>query len=140
MEAIKEQILNKFKENYEYHINSRYAYYDNPYAWLCDEVLDLTTYDTDISLQIGHKLFNICKAILNGTTFEYIKDEKQYLDFIIYCNFLDAKGWITWGTSIRGCWFQDMEYSEDIIEGVQFSKENMAILCEFIEEYKNDSN
>lgn len=97
---------------------------------------NITTYDTDIDLELFDILIEIMEAILKRKTLEYIKISKQnYRNFILFVNII--KEYIDWGTSIRTCFFTKLlienmsdgsyiefeEYNE-IKELIYYLKEN----------------
>ena len=47
----------------------------------------------------------VCAAISDGTTFEYVKDTEDYIWFLMMANFPFFAGRIEWGVSIRGAWW-----------------------------------
>lgn len=116
------------------------------YEWLSENVFDLTTYDNRLNDVFGRKVFEVCKAILGGTTFEYIQiDDAHYTTYILVCQILDMFHWIEWGTSIRGAWFEEQRDSryilrdpEDLENVLPFTEENIRILLEFIEEESDE--
>lgn len=129
------------------------------YEWAAFHVFDLTTYDSDLDKFFVEAIIEVCRAIHERKTFEYIRDGSNYKRFILVCQMLDKFHWIEWGTSIRGAWF-DAEHGPHIkskvivdedewwgpgydmngdmerhtIEAVPFTEENLMALIEFIEE------
>jgi hypothetical protein len=83
--------------------------------FICDEFMNITTYDDSVSLRLGGKIIEIMKVILERKNFEYIKDEDNYDWFIMITNMFDQLRLIEWGSSIRGCWFEELEYFEWLI-------------------------
>lgn len=79
------------------------------YTFLSDYVFDVITYDESLSYQFGKKIFEVIKAIDDRKTFDYIRDEKNYVNYILVCNLLDKFELIEWGTSIRGTWWSAYE-------------------------------
>jgi hypothetical protein len=83
--------------------------YDSPsqsrLGFLADSVFDLTTYDGEMSDLFGGKSLEVCKAINDRTTFDYINDRDNYVWFLTMCNFPFFASRISWGTSIRGAWW-----------------------------------
>ena len=76
-------------------------------AFVGGMIFDFTTYDSSIDEILAKKMLEVVEAILNKTTFEYIKvGDDNYLNYLTMVNmpFLDGK--LSWGTSIRGAWFE----------------------------------
>ena len=146
-----------YEENYQFHIENLPGAYRNKYNWAATEVFDLTTYDDNLDHLFVEKIVDVCKAILDGQTFEYIGNKDRYVTYILVCQLLDKFHWIEWGTSIRGAWFEEQhgvwgkskdilneqEWSstdntgawvDNVIEKVPFTVDNLKILIEFLEE------
>lgn len=97
---------------------------------------NITTYDTDIDLELFDILIEIMEAILQRKTLEYINISKQnYRNFILFVNII--KDYIDWGTSIRTCFFTkllienmsdgsyiEFEEYDEIKELIDYLKEN----------------
>ena len=148
------------KEIYKAHYEQQRSWTDpemSKYEWAANHVFDLTTYDGDLDELFVKCIVDILKVIRDRSNFEYIKDEDNYIGFIIVCQLLDKFHWIDWGTSIRGAWFdsyhprhevrpilEEMEWSqwddekkefiEHKIHGVIFTEDNIKDLIEFLEE------
>jgi len=74
-------------------------------------VFDFTTYADFLDEIFVTKALEVCKAISNKSTFDYIhKSDDHHLWFIAMCNMPFFISKISWGTSIRGAWW-------DIYEG-----------------------
>lgn len=84
--------------------------------WLSDNLLNITTYDNDISLTFGKELFEVIKVIIGRTWHLYIKDESDYIKFMRCVNLIDKANYIEWGTSIRSCWFNDVEFFKWLVD------------------------
>jgi hypothetical protein len=128
---------------------------ETKYEWAANLVFNLTTYDGSLDELFVKKIIEICKVILDGKNYEYIRDENNYKDFILVCQLLHNFDWINWGTSIRGAWFErgsraryllenysasqyiDDEWREKGHPDIPFSEENLRLLIEFIEEEEN---
>ena len=83
------------------------------YRFLASIVFEITTYDTSLSAEFGRDILEVMEIISKRSSFEYIRNKEDYRKFIIVVNILNQYGWIEWGTSIRGCWFDN--YAEPII-------------------------
>lgn len=108
-------------------------YYDryNKYHWAARKIFNLTTYDEGLDELFVKDILEVCKVILEMRNHEYIKDEKNYIKYILVCQLLERFRWINWGTSIRGAWFEvDIQqpwpepepksYSKDILEELEW--------------------
>ena len=91
----------------------------NRLQYLSDEIFDFVTYDSEMAELFSKKAVEVCKAITERKTFEYIEDNQENLIwYLMMCNtpfFLER---IEWGTSVRGAWwvgstFQEVEYESD---------------------------
>lgn len=86
-------------------------YKHTKYEWAASEVFDLTTYDSSIDELFVKKIVEVLKAIRDRKTFDYIKDENNYITYLAVCQLLTRFNWINWGTSIRGAWFDGYQAS-----------------------------
>jgi hypothetical protein len=132
-------VLERIKQSYE---DFKNLTDDNVWGWLSNEVFDLTTYDEELDEMFGRKMIEVCKVILEGKTFEYIRNREKYVQYILACQPLEKHGWINWGTSIRGSFFEDCEFNENAKElcsccysgdKIPFTKETLKELIKFIE-------
>lgn len=73
--------------------------------WLSEYIFDFDTYETEYAELFAKNAINVCEAINNGSTFEFIKDLNNRMWFLIMCNMPFFKNKITWGTSIRGAFW-----------------------------------
>lgn len=150
--------LEIYKAQYE----EENSWHDNKWSkheWVAHRVFDLVTYDASLDERFVNDILEVCKVILDGQTYEYINDEKNYVKYILVCQLLEKAHWIEWGTSIRGAWFNvDVFYdfqkktstilSKDIleelcwwdkdgehcIENIPFTVDNLKALIEFLED------
>lgn len=74
-------------------------------AYLSESIFDFTTYDSEKDEFFGRKAVEVCAAINDGTTFDYIKDAENYTWFLVMCNMPFFWPKLDWGTSIRGAWW-----------------------------------
>jgi len=89
--------------------------------FLGNVVFNFTTCDTKMSELFATKAVEVCEAISNKTTFDYIENEDNYQWFLLMCNMPFFANMIVWGNSIRGAWWGDYnddrrEYIEAIIK------------------------
>lgn len=136
------------KEIYKAHYDDYCVLVDGAtkYEWAANEVFELTTYDGSLDELFVKKIIEVLKVIFNRTSFDYIKEESNYITYILVCQLLERFNWIDWGTSIRGAWFENYHLnckSKSIIdrnltdygfEDVEFTEDNLKALIEFIEE------
>jgi len=94
--------------------------------FLGDYIFDFTTYDGEITELFATKALEVCAAITEGKTFEYIKDPDRYRWYLLMCNMPFFVGRLDWGTSIRGAWWNpeqpDLDTSGLWLEGKQLSR------------------
>lgn len=100
-----ENEYNNLDEKYKHYISEKPTKEDFKFIFLSDYIFNIATYDDDMSLEFGKKIFEVMKSIKNKETFEYINDVENYRSYIIVCNLLDKFDLIDWGSSIRGSWF-----------------------------------
>lgn len=79
--------------------------------WLGNHVFDFTTYESDMSELFARKAVQVCKAINDRATFEYIRDDDGHMWYLLMCNMPFFSRRLNWGTSIRGAWW-DFEQPE----------------------------
>lgn len=117
------------------------------WEFLSCDVFDLTTYDEDMDELFVKAIIEVLRVIINKETFEYIRDENNYIKYLIVCNLLYNFEWIEWGTSIRGAWIECEENSKIICSHFQSTfggtqkidikipatKENIIALVEWAE-------
>lgn len=105
--------------------------------YLADYIFDFTTYDGEMGELFASKALEVCAAISNGKTFEYIKDREQYIWYLSMVNmhFFDSK--IDWGGSVRGAWWRhSIEFDScGIFEGEQQRTDTMNFTREAWEEF-----
>jgi hypothetical protein len=73
--------------------------------FLADHIFDFTTYESETSELFAVKALEVCEAINGRTTFDYIKDADSRCWFLIMVNMPFFAERISWGTSIRGAWW-----------------------------------
>lgn len=112
--------------------------------YLSDYIFDFTTYDAEISELFAKKAIEVCEAINNRATFEYIKDLENYKWFLIMCNMPFFIKRLDWGTSIRGAWWEkDIEINscglwlgdEQITESIKFTTKDWELFISAIVEF-----
>lgn len=135
------------REIYEHHCANYLAWTsaETKFEWAASEIFDLTTYDGELDELFVKKILEVLHAILERTTFEYIKDRDNYITYILVCQMLEQFHWIEWGTSIRGAWFETYHYNQKTrpilkdnleiygVEEIPCTAENLKALIEFLE-------
>lgn len=116
--------------------------------YLGDHIFDFTTYDGEMSVMFARKAVEVCAAINNSTTFDYIEEPNDYCWFLLMCNTPFFAERLEWGTSIRGAWWagqrgREIEFDscglwvgdEQLTETLKFSadewKQFIAAMIEF---------
>lgn len=74
-------------------------------SYLADEIFDFTTYDDGIAEEFAAGALDVCEAINDKKTFEFIKDEAKYRWYLLMCNMPFFASRLEWGTSVRGAWW-----------------------------------
>jgi hypothetical protein len=117
-------------------------------AYLSEHIFNFTTYDGEKDEFFGRKAVEVCAAINDGKTFDFIKDADNYTWFLVMCNMPFFAERLEWGTSIRGAWWagrpgKPIEFyscglwigDEQLIDTLQFStdewKRFIAAVIEF---------
>ena len=79
--------------------------------WIGDYIFDFTTYDSSMTEHLARIMLDVCIAITERKTFEYIdKSHTHYANYIIMCNLPFLQGKLDWGASIRGAWWGGYNY------------------------------
>lgn len=73
--------------------------------YLSDNIFGFTTYENIVSSKMAEKCLEVCVAITNKKTFEYIATDEGNLWYLIMVNMPFFAGKLEWGTSIRGAWW-----------------------------------
>lgn len=89
------------------------GYTPSKLEYLADNIFGFTTYDGDISEKMATKALEVCSAITNRTTLEYIKDLENYQWYISLLNMPFFSNRTDWGTSVRGAWWS--AYGVDLL-------------------------
>jgi hypothetical protein len=82
-------------------------------AVMFTDSLGMSVEDEELSIVFSKRFVPAIEAMIARTTYEFIKDQKQYEDFILTVNFLDKLDMAVWGVAIRGAWltaWTDEEY------------------------------
>ena len=73
--------------------------------FLAEDIFGITTYENIISSLMAQKILEVCKAITDRSTFEYIKSPEGNLWYLILVNLPFFHDKLSWGTSIRGAFW-----------------------------------
>lgn len=94
------------------------------------QIFDLTTYDTGIDRILARKIIDALLMIAERRVFDAVESHHEaYLDFITVVNFKNIEDMLSWGTSIRGCWFDfDNGPFEPIDNLMRFSGETYPVI------------
>ena len=113
------------------------------YQWCASRVLDLATYDEELDELFVKKFIEICNIILSRRNSVCIENRDAYITYMLVCQLFYKNDWITWGTSIRGAWFDVGKNAKPILDFdektiVPFTIENLKLLLTFIENNKEN--
>lgn len=78
---------------------------DSRLEYLSGYIFDFTTYCSHYDEMFARRAVEVCNAITERTTFEYIKDEEQHKWYLLMCNMPFFADRIEWGSSVRGAWW-----------------------------------
>lgn len=95
--------LERLEKEYAYDVEANNQ--ESKLDYLSSDIFGFTTYDEEIGAFLARKALEICAAISNGTTFDYIKDAENYKWYIVILNTKFFSDKLDWGTSIRGAWW-----------------------------------
>jgi len=92
---------------------------DNPhplsrYAWLAENVFDVTTYDNAVSDWFGRVILRVALAVTRRTTLDEMKDPMRGREYLIAVNLPFFADRLEWGGSIRGAWWDWKNHSFDV--------------------------
>ena len=74
--------------------------------YLANHIFDFTTYESEMSELFAIKAIEVCGAISDRKTFEYIdSNNDNRIWYLLMCNMPFFSERLEWGTSIRGAWW-----------------------------------
>lgn len=74
--------------------------------YLADHIFDFTTYEDHMAELFAKRAVEVCAAISDRRTFDYIKASDEHrMWYLLMCNMPFFADRIEWGTSIRGAWW-----------------------------------
>ena len=80
--------------------------------YLADNVFAFTTYECEYSELFAKKALEVCAAISDGKTFEYIKQPEGRLWYLLMVNMPFFADKLEFGTSIRGAWWDETPHKK----------------------------
>ena len=83
--------------------------------YLGEHIFDFTTYESEYSELFARKALEVCAAINDGKTFEYIKEPENRRWYLLMVNMPFFYPRLNWGGSIRGAWW-DVTTHTKVIE------------------------
>jgi len=115
--------------------------------YLSDEIFNFTTYDSEIAELFASRAIEVCKAITERKTFEYVVDKENYKWYLLMCNMPFFAERTEWGASVRGAWWNASTFrsyglfdgDEQITDEIKFSVEEWEKFINAIIEFANDS-
>ena len=106
-----EQYTHLLDEMYKGAIESDCVAPENKLEFVGNHIFDFTTYDSDLDVTFAKRMLEVVEAISNKTTFDYHgQSQEKYENFILMCNMPFLANKLSWGTSIRGAWFETGTY------------------------------
>lgn len=97
--------LNRLEESFKQYAEEYSHLSPTKLAFIATELFEFTTYEYEIAELMAKKAIEVCQAVSEGKTFDYIKTEEGHLWYLIMVNMPFFKDKIDWGTSIRGAWW-----------------------------------
>lgn len=73
--------------------------------YLSDYIFNFTTYEQHCAEVFAKKALEVCRAITEKKTFEYISDDKNKTWYLLMVNFPFFSTRLDWGGSTRGAWW-----------------------------------
>lgn len=70
-------------------------------------IFEFTTYESEMDELFAAKAIEVCQAITERRTFEYIDSRENRIWYLMMCNMPFFADRTEWGTSIRGAWWND---------------------------------
>ncbi len=76
--------------------------------YLADYIFDFTTYETAMAEMFASKAVEVCSAISERKTFDYLgASDENRMWYLLMCNMPFFSDRLEWGTSIRGAWWNE---------------------------------
>lgn len=84
--------------------------------FLAEHIFDFTTYESEMAELFAKKAIEVCAAISDKQTFEYIRaSDDNRMWYLLMCNMPFFYPRLNWGGSIRGAWW-DVPIHKKVIE------------------------
>ena len=96
--------------------------------FLANDIFGFTTYENVVSSMMAKKAIEVCKAISDKKTFDYIANEEGNFWYLVMVNMPFFENRLEWGTSIRGAWWDLWGDKEFIIESCGLFSDGEQIL------------
>jgi hypothetical protein len=91
--------------------------------FLADDLFYFSTYEDEIATTMARKAVEVCQAISDRKTFDYIETDEGHFWYLIMVNMPFFKDKIDWGTSIRGAWWHTCRNPHLKIDSGAFTRE-----------------
>ena len=96
--------------------------------FLANDIFGFTTYENVVSSMMAKKAIEVCKAISDKKTFDYIANEEGNFWYLVMVNMPFFENRLEWGSSIRGVWWDLWGDKEFIIKSCGLFSEGEQIL------------
>lgn len=74
-------------------------------GYLAQHIFDFTTYESEADELFARKAVEVCAAITDGKTFDYIANPPARIWYLLMVNMPFFMPRLNWGGSIRGAWW-----------------------------------
>lgn len=74
-------------------------------SYLAQHIFDFTTYESEADELFARKAVEVCAAITDGKTFDYIVNPQGRIWYLLMVNMPFFMPRLNWGGSIRGAWW-----------------------------------
>jgi hypothetical protein len=102
--------------NHSYEMNKVYRSDLGRLEFIADNIFDFATYENIVSSLMAKKCLEVCKAIGDRTTFDYISNAEDNKWYLVMVNMPFLQGKISWGSSIRGAFWDLLGDKEFVLE------------------------
>lgn len=100
VEEYKKLLLENYKSACEERCNRDYKL--SWMEYLSEYLFEFITENEQLAEVFAHMAVEVCIALSEETTYDYIKDLENYKNYLLMCNMAFFKDKIDWGISIRG--------------------------------------